>query len=238
MRRRALLVAVTSSVAFAAAATAAAAPAAPPCFGILNSTFAFEEACYTVLHSGTGGLSLREYPAAAASGGVTLVAYNASASITVYQEALEMTGYYVIEYFVGPVNARNESLLSSRTVPLLLRPPTPEHDSWLGFMALAPSKWPAGRKPPAALYDAELLPLGMGGAGPLLLAVQRTTSNFSPQPSDFDALCAKLAAGIKKQLPGYEADPASPFSPTHARYFGFEWVGPFDMECWMGVKKV
>ena len=239
MTRRRALHAVVVVTAAAAAASAAAAPAAAPCFGLLNSTFRFEEACYTVLHNGTGGLSLREYPAAAASGGVTLVAYNASAAITVYQEALEMTGFYVIEYFVGPVNARNESLLSSRTVPLALRPPTPEHDSWLGFMALAPSKWPAGRKPPAALDDAELLPLGMGGAaGPLLLAVQRATSDSPPQPSDFDALCAKLAAGIKKQLPGYEADPASPFSPTHARYFGFEWVGPFDMECWMGVKNV
>ena len=74
--------------------------------------------------------------------------------------------------------------------------------------------------------------------GPLLLAVQRASSDVSPQPADFDALCAKLKAGVKAQLPGYELDAASPLTPTHARYFGFEWLGPFDFECWSGVKKV
>ena len=71
---RALLTTVVAAAATAAAAAAAAAPAVAPCFVLLNSTFRFVEACYTVLHNGTGGLSLREYPAAAASGGVTLVA--------------------------------------------------------------------------------------------------------------------------------------------------------------------
>ena len=192
-----------------------------------------------MLHNGTGGLSLREYPAAAARGGVTLVTYNASAAITIYQEALTEVSFYVIEYFVGPANARNESLLASRTVPLALRPPTPQHNEWLGFMALAPSEWPAGKTPPAATYGAQLLPLGMSGpkAGPVLLAVQRATSSGSPQPSDFDALCAKLAAGIKAQLPGYELDATSPFTPTHARYYSYMWLGPYDYECWSGVVK-
>ena len=220
---------------------AAAAPPAAPCYGRLNATFRFEEPCFEVLHNGTGGLSLREYPAAeAARGGVSLVAYNASASITTYQEALEMTGYYVIEYFVGPGNARNESLLASRTVPLALRPPTPEHNEWLGWMALAPSKWPAGKTPPAPTYGIELLPLGMGAAAadPLLVAVLRVSSSESPQPSDFDAACAKLEAGVAAQLPGYAVSKASPFTPTHARYFGYEFYeGPFDFECWVGVVK-
>jgi hypothetical protein len=238
-----LVLAILGGAALAASTTndeSASAAAPTKCLGVLNSTFAFEEACFTLLHNGTGGLSLREYSAAAARGGVTLITYNASSAITVYQEALEETGYYVIEYFVGPVNARNESLLSSRTVPLALRPPTPQHDGWLGFMALAPSRWPAGKTPPAPIYGAELLPLGLGGAaagGPLLLAVQRATSESSPQPADFDALCTELAAGVKKQLPGYEVDAASPFTFTHARYYGFAWLGPFDLECWCGVVK-
>jgi hypothetical protein len=68
MTRRRALHAVVVVTAAAAAASAAAAPAAAPCFGLLNSTFRFEEACYTVLHNGTGGLSLREYPAKSAAG--------------------------------------------------------------------------------------------------------------------------------------------------------------------------
>jgi hypothetical protein len=68
-----------------------AAAAAAPCFGVLNATFPFEEVCFKLLKGGEGGLQLREYPASASNqGGVTLVAYNASAAITVYQEALEM----------------------------------------------------------------------------------------------------------------------------------------------------
>ena len=85
---------IASASADAAPADATIAPPAP-CYGTLNSTFRYEEACYKVLHSGTGGLSLREYSAATARGGVTLVTYNASSSITIYQEALEETGYYV-----------------------------------------------------------------------------------------------------------------------------------------------
>jgi len=232
--------AVVARLLLLASAAAAAPPA--PCYGRLNSTFRFEEACFTLLHNGTGGLSLREYSAASARGGVTLVAYNASATITVYQEALELTTFYVIEYFVGFSNALNESLISSRTVPLLLRPPTPAHNLWLGAMALAPSEWPAGKKPPAGRDGVELLPLSMAGpkapAAPLLIAVQRAIFQQSPQPSDFDALCAKLKAGVKAQLPGYAVDDTSPFTFTHARYFGYEWYGPtFDSECWGGVVK-
>ncbi len=71
---------------------------------------------------------------------------------------------YVIEYFVGPVSARNESLKFSCTMPLALRPPTPQHDGRLGFMALAPSRWPASKTPSAPINETELLTLGQGGA--------------------------------------------------------------------------
>jgi len=204
---------------------------AAPCYGRLNDTYKFEEVCYKQLFNGTDGFSLREY-----ASGATLVSYDASDAITVYQEALMETSFYVIEYFIGPGNALNKSLLSSRTVPLALRPPSAANPTWRGTMALAPSLWPAGKTPPKPAYGVELLPLG--GKRPVLLAVQRASTSQSPQPSDFDALCAGLRAAVASQLPAYAVDDASPFTPTHARYFGFEFFGQnYDYECWLGVKK-
>ena len=217
-----------------------AAAAAAPCFGVLNATFPFEEVCFELLKGGEGGLQLREYPASASNqGGVTLVAYNASAAITAYQQALTLTSFYVTDYFVGGANVFNQSLLASRTVPFGLRPPSPAHNSWLGFMALAPSIWPVGRKaqPPSPNFDVELVPLGLYGEGPLVIAAQRATLQTGPQPSDFDALCATLDAAVAAQLPAWEVDLASPFTHTHARYYGWVWDGPYDVECWAGVVK-
>lgn len=210
----------------------AGAAVAAPCFGRLNETVKFEEVCYVSLFNGTDGLQLREYAGDSAS--ATLVSFNASSSITSYEEALELTTFYVIEYFVGPGNAQNKSLLSSRTVPLSLRPPSAANPAWRATMALAPSHWPAGKAPPKPGYGIELQPLG-GGKQTVLLAVQRASSAQSPQPADFDALCARLRTAVGAQLPKYAIDDDSPFSPTHARYYGFEYYGTFEYECWLGV---
>ena len=219
-------------------AVSVGASAAAPCFGRLNETFPFEEVCYKVLINGTGALQLREY-AAGAGAAATLVTFNASNTITVYQEALEMTAFYVIDYFIGASNALNKSLLSARTVPLALRPPSAANPGWLGFMAAAPSKFPPGAALPKPLYGLELAPLGAGGGEEaVLIAAKRAVLYETPQPSDFDALCASLKAGVAKQLPGYRVDEASVYTPTHARFFGFEFFGgTFEIECWVGVKK-
>ena len=215
------------------------ASAAAPCFGRLNDTYAFEEVCYKVLKNGTGGLQLREY-AAGAGALATLVTYNASQSTSPYQEALMLTSFYVIEYFIGPGNALNKSLLPSRTIPLALRPPSAANPSWLAFMAIAPSQFPPGTVPPKPRYGTELAPLGgRGGKEAVLLATKRASTSESPQPSDFDALCASLKAAVPLQFAGYEVDDASVYSPTHARYYGFEFFGDvYTYECWIGVKKV
>lgn len=213
--------------------------AVAPCSGRFNSTFAFEEVCFKVLQNGTDSLKLREY-AVGVGAGATLVTYTASDSITVYQEALELASYSVIEYFIGNFNSKNVSLLSSRTVPLALRPPSPANPSWLAFMALAPSHGPPGKLPPKPVYGVELTPLGgKDGKEAVLLAVQRASTSQSPQPADFEALCAKAKAGVANQFPGYSVDETSPYSPTHTRYYGFEFIGDkYDYECWYGVKKV
>ncbi len=132
----------------AAFALAASAPSAAPCYGPFNHTFKLETPCFKVL-AAAGDLSVREFV-----GGrlVTLVEKAIASSVTVYQEAVTIGTYDVLAYFLGALNSRNESLLASRTVPLVVRPPTPQHDDWLVRMALAPSLWPAARArgPPQA----------------------------------------------------------------------------------------
>lgn len=217
---------------FLSVASTSGLASAPRCQGLLNATFPFEEVCYDTIFNGTEGLSLRAYKGANSE--ASLVTYNASATITVYQEALELTTFYVISYFTGEGNAKNESLTYARTVPLVLRPPTPSHNFWASHMAIAPSHFPPGSKPPKPAYGSELLPMG-----DVTLAVLHATLNFSPEPSDFDALCAKTVAAVKAQLPAWKIDAASPYSPSHARFDSYEFFdGPFDIECWYAVSKV
>lgn len=207
-----------------AAAVARAAPS-KPCFDRLDGK-PFETVCYKTLANVSGGaLTVRAYEGASAD--AFLVSNAAPSSITTYQEALMLTTFYVIDYIT------NHSLLTSRTVPVTLRPPTTAaNDEWIAQMALAPSKWPPASKPPAPFAPTELVPRGR-----VTLAALRTTLQQSPQPSDFDALCKQLRAGVQSELPAWTVDEASPISPTHARYFGEESFGPYEMECWVGVTK-
>ena len=186
---------------------------------------------------GTGGLSLREY--VGASREATLVEFGISGTAA-YQTALINSSASIFDFFTGEGNVKNESLLDARTVPLVLRPPTPSHNFWMGHMALAPSRFPPGVAPPdPGLGGVSLTPLGVQGVA-VTLAVQRVVQkSVFPEPSDFDTLCAKLAAGIKAQLPGWAVDEASPYTPSHARFWTEQFfAGPWTLECWMGVKKV
>ena len=215
--------------------------AAPPCYGRLNDTARFEEVCFTVLKNGTGGLSLREYRGASAL--ATLVEYEVGSAATVnYQEALINTTAAVIAYFAGEGNELNASLLAARTVPFVLRPPTPTHNFWTSHLALAPSQFPPGGSPSPpdpVVGGVSLTPLGVQGVAVTLAVQRKVQAPLFPEPSDFYALCAKLEAGIETQLPGWAVDEASPYTPAHARFWTEEFFsGPWTLECWMGVKKV
>jgi hypothetical protein len=221
-------------------AAAAAAAAAPPCFGTFGGQLRVEEVCFTTLlnSSVVEGLSVREYAAAAAAA-AEVVSFNASAmySVAGFDDALTLAGFGVIEYFSGGFNKKKENLLDARTVPFLLLPPAAA-GGWVGRMALAPSKFGAGvAKPPAPLDNVTIAPLGAEGA-PLTLAVQRLSTADAPTGAQLAALCAKaanaIAAGI---LPGYAADPASPFAAgVYAFYWGRDTFGvTFESECWLGV---
>lgn len=204
------------------ASTVASIAPAKPCFDTLNGQ-PFETVCHKILANASGGLlTVRAY--AGASAKAFAVSSAAPPTVTVYQEALELTTFYVIDYLT------NKSLVDARTVPLTLRPPTPTHNEWLAQMALAPTRWPPGSTPPAPFAPIEVAPLG-----DVTLAALRATLQFSPQPADFDHLCAQLRTAVPKELPAWKVDEASPISPTHARYDGRDWGGPWLVECWVGV---
>ena len=204
-----------------------------PCYAIIDNNTYYETPCYKTLFTDHNGFEIRSYSVGAAN----LVAYNISADVTVYQEALEMDGYYVLGYFAGYNNEQNESLTNARTVPLSLSVPVPGvRGNWLGFMALAPSKWPVGSQPPAPSNGVELLPLAEN-APALLASLHVQLQNGSPQPSDFDALCQTLLGKVDA-LSGWKVNKQSPFSPTHSRYYTQNFFGPmFDIECWVAVMK-
>ena len=215
-------------------AALAASTAAPRCHASFNNATQLETPCYTVVKqapSPAGSLELRRYAGAAA----TVVACNASATITTYQEALELTGFYVIEYFLGGGNALNRSLLDSRTVPFTLHPPTRARNTWQGRMALAPSQWPPHSHPPAAAgSEGGFLGLEPLGRGAFLLASLHRQFQQVPQPSDREALCASLTSSLG--LLGAALDPSSVYSPAHAYYTGRAVIVEYyDVECWLGV---
>ena len=201
---------------------------AKPCFDTFNGQ-PFETVCYKTLASanvsGGGALTVRAYEGADAEAHVVTSA--APGSVNPYQEALMLTSFYVIYYFT------NHSLAAARTVPLTLRPPTAgANNAWVAQMALAPSLWPPGSTPPPPLAPTEVTPRGRA-----TLAALRVTLQQPPQPSDFDALCARLRAGVQAELPAWSVDEASPITPTPARYSGELWDGPWEVECWVGVAK-
>ena len=216
-----------------AASAAAASAAAPPCHASFNNETQLETPCYAVVRRASapsgGALELRRYAGAAA----TVVEYNLSASVTTYQEALNIAGFYVIAYFQGD-NQQNKSLLASRTVPFTLHPPSATRDFWLGRMALAPSQWPAHSQPPATNENNGTPSLAALGKGAFLVASLRKSFQETPQPSDLDELCASLNSSLG--LLGGALDPASVYSPTHAYYFGrADILNSYDAECWLGV---
>jgi hypothetical protein len=112
MRPAALLFALV-----AVPAAAALAPTKPPCFDTLNAQ-PFETVCHKTLANASGGLlTVRAYTGASA--GAFAVSAPAAPAVTVYQEALELTTFCVLDYFTN-----RSSTVNARTVPLTLRPPT------------------------------------------------------------------------------------------------------------------
>ena len=234
--------AAASSLVFALLSLAPLASAGEPCYGQLDGTRPFETVCYKLLVNLSSGMSLREY--ANEDAAANLVVFSAASTLQPYNFALNTTTSVLLLYFTGPGNELQQRLEQELTVPLVLRPPSAVHDKWQTIMAIAPSQVPPGSAPVpvnSALVPGEqcTLQLLAGGTDSLIIAVQRAVLAQLPQQADFVKLCAKLQLHLKTSLPGWRVDPASQFTPSHARYYSQAYEGPsFEIECWMGVVAV
>ena len=213
------------------------ASAPSPCYGTFiaaSGPETVEEVCFTTLlnSSTTMGLSVRQYPAAAAA----LASYNVSALYpdSTFDSALTLGSFGVLEYFIGGFNKQRRNILDARTVPFLLLPPAAA-GGWVGRMALAPSQFPGGAKAPAPLDNVTLVELS---ADKLTLAVQRFENIAAFTGPQLATLCADATREIATgALPGYSIDASSPFAAgAFGLYYGRDVnSGPFVAECWLGV---
>ena len=198
------------------------------CTATVDGSTQVETLCYSIVaqHDGAA-LQVRSYDVTAA----TAVSYPIAADVTVYQEAQNFAGYYVLGYFTGYTNARNESLLPARTAPLTLRVPSAAFPGWVGSMVVAPSLHPTRAGLPEPTYVVELSAVQADGS--VRLASLLVQFQQAPQPADFNATCAQLATRLQQLK--IRVDEASAITPTHAYYFTRESFGPYDFECWMAV---
>lgn len=221
----------------AGAAVAAYGDPAEPCYAQVDGSSPFEEVCYSPLVELTNGFTLRDYSGDNAL--ATLYHVHAPASLGSYDFALNETTRVLLDYFLGPGNAGGVAQFTLLTVPLLLRPPTVTDRRWIASMALAPSQFPVGSVPvPVAKgspFNQTLELLGGTGAN-VVIAVQHAKTASLPGQKQFDALCATLEANLAAlAIPIWAVDTTSPYTPMHARYYGRDFPGPYDFECWMAV---
>jgi hypothetical protein len=102
-------------------------------------------------------------------------------------------------------------------------------------MALAPSKWPPGSKPPPPPYA----PTRVAPLGDVTLAALRATMHSSPQPSDFETCTSKLVASLARST-SWRYNASASTSPSYAYFTGQDFIPeqPFDIECWVGVARL
>ena len=216
-------------------------PAEPaePCYATVDGTSPFEEVCYSPLVELTNGFTLRDYSDANAL--ATLYHLHAPASLGTYDYALNETTISLLNYFLGPGNAGGVAQFNLLSVPLLLRPPTAADKRYIASMAFAPSQFPVGSVPvpvkKGSPYNQTLELLGVKGAS-VVMAVQHARRATLPGQKHFDALCATLETNLAAlAIPIWVVDTASQYTPMHARYWGRDFPGPYDFECWMEVVK-
>ena len=227
------------AVLFSLAASVISGDPPEPCYAQVDGSSPFEEVCYSPLVELPNGFTLRDYSGDNAL--ATLYHLHAPAAFGPYDYALNETTVALLNYFLGPGNAAGAAQFNLLTVPLLLRPPTAADPRWIASMALAPSQFPVGSVPvPVAKgspYNQTLELLGRAGAS-VVMAVQHARRATLPGQKQFDALCSTLEKNLAAlAIPIWAVDTESQYTPMHARYWGRDFPGPYDYECWMAVVK-
>jgi hypothetical protein len=222
-----LLLLLLAPLALAAPYTPCHAP-----YGTLAAA-AFETPCFSTLATLGAGVQVRSYPHARTA---QLVHVNLTGRIANFSEAVSNGAEFLFCYFFGACSAAHENLYSSRTVPLLVRPPqrgAKGDPAWAIDMALAPSLWPGPA--PAGENGITILPLASA-----LVAARHCAAPAQPTEGDFLACLALLhgEAGALRGA-GFAIDAAGPWTPTYAFFtLQNQTAPPFDLEVWASVKRV
>lgn len=223
-----LLALVALSLGFCSAAwgapSALAAPH-PPCaapHGIIPAVP--ESMCSTVVvaRNKTSGVAVRSYGLPASE---TLVTDFTPPNFP-YNEVLNISISNILLY-LQVANAAGSNLLSSRTVPITIRPPGSNPEGWLISMMISTANFPdPARIPTPNNFEMHLEPVGAR----LFAALAFDTTEL-PSEDLFKAKCAELAQGVPE---GYTSV-SDGWSPTYVLYSprdATRWTN----ECWLQVK--
>lgn len=195
---------------------------------------AFEMPCYDTLHA-TGALEVRRYPASPPHARTAQVVHvNLTGKITNFTEAVPFGIEFLFCYFQGACSVSHASAYSSRTVPLLVRPPQRGggDGNWAFDMAMAPSRWPG--PVPAGENGIDVVQLDA------LVAARHCTTRAAPVEIDFAACLAALEADAPAlRAAGFAINSTGEWTPTYA-YFDFEnqTAPPWDIEVWATLSRV
>ena len=195
---------------------------------------AFETPCYDTLHE-SGALAVRRYPAAPPHARIAQVVHvNLTSAITDFDEAVLNGAEFLFCYFQGACSVSHASAYTSRTVPLLVRPPQRAggDGDWAIDMAMAPSRWPG--PVPAGENGIDIVPLDA------LVAARHCTARAAPGEADFAACFKALEADAPAlRAAGFEILTTGEWTPTFA-YFTFQnqTAPPWDFEVWASLVRV
>lgn len=203
-----------------AAAGLAAPCAAPP--GIVPAVP--ESLCYKELvPTNPSGVSIRQYTAPLnatfASGGAN----------GAYPGGVQGSIASILSYFSG-ANDDQRNILSARTVPLLVIPPT-RSPYWSAFLEVSPTQFPDSFLIPRPLRGVTLSSVNDNIGGTLMASFQYNTTGF-PYIENVQEACGVIQ---NSTLPsGYAINTSHPFSPTYVFYNG-QGDAQYTSECWMAV---
>jgi hypothetical protein len=214
-------------VVLAVLTSSAAAGLATPCTAPPGVVPAVPEAlCYKeIVPVNPSGITIRQYGGSANS---TLVSSGANG---VFPQGVQSSIASIISYFAGN-NDEQRNILSARTVPFAILPPT-RGPYWSAFLEVSPTQFPDNflipRPNPNQGVSLSLVNDKLGDT--LIASFAFNTTGF-PYLENIQEACGVIQ---NSTLPsGYAVNASHPFSPTYVFYNG-EAATNFTSECWYAV---
>lgn len=197
----------------------------PPCITTVPNTPVNESMCSNVIAS-NGNVFVKQYGLPVNE---TLVVVQVAGG-NLYVDAVVAAAQYIIDFFIGS-NDERLNILSSRTVPLTIRPPSPAtNNQWLGTMMVSTANYPDSFKIPSPYPPSAGTTLQK--VGYRLFATIQFTTTTTPEQPDFEEACGAVSANLPA---GYAVNTTSPWTPTWVLYNGEYEQTLWTNECWLEV---